>query len=115
MMQFIYVSIENSKLYDRSRQTLREVKQREELLAAMNSTLQSISTVLNTTELLHKFVESATRLIQGEMSIFFQLTPDKQHLIAQAAYEASKTAPLQNDGNSLAPPPATPFTEDHND
>src|SRR5437763_16998455 len=108
MMQFIYVSIENSKLYDRSRQTLREVKQREELLAAMNSALQSISSVLNTTELLHKFVESAARLIQVEMSIFFQLTRDKQHLIAQAAYEPSNLAPLQNDGSSLSPPPPTP-------
>lgn len=115
MVQIITVSIENARLYDRSRQALREAKQREELLAAMNSTLQSISTVLNTAELLHKFVESATRLIQVEMSIFFQLTPDKQHLIAQAAYEASKTGPLQNDGNSLDPPPAAPFTEDHND
>src|SRR5947209_5640582 len=115
MVQIITISIENAKLYERSRQTLREAKQREELLAAMNSTLQSISTVLNTTELLHKFVESATRLIQVEMSIFFQLTPDKQHLIAQAAYETTKTAPLQNNGNSLTPPTPTPFKEDHND
>src|SRR3989440_10094786 len=115
MVQIITVSIKNAKLYEHSRQTLREAKQREELLAAMNSALQSISTVLNTTELLHKFVESATRLIQVEMSIFFQLTRDKQHLIAQAAYEPSKPAPLQNDGNSLSLPPSTPFTEEHND
>src|SRR5437868_10068269 len=66
MVQIITVSIENAKLYERSRQTLREAKQREELLAAMNSALQSISTVLNTTELLHKFVESATRLRSEE-------------------------------------------------
>ncbi len=115
MVQIITVSIENAKLYERSRQSLREAKQREELLAAMNSALQSISTVLNTTELLHKFVESAARLIQVEMSIFFQLTRDKQHLIAQAAYEPSNPAPLQNDGNSLTSPPPTPFTEEHND
>ncbi|MFL5657891.1 MAG: ATP-binding protein [Ktedonobacteraceae bacterium] len=115
MVQIITVSIENAKLYERSRQALREAKQREELLAAMNSALQSISTVLNTTELLHKFVESAARLIQVEMSVFFQLTRDKQHLIAQAAYETTKTAPLPNDGKSIAPSTAAPLQENHNE
>ncbi len=91
MVQIITVSIENAKLYDRSRQSLREARQREEALAGLNSALQSISTVLNTAELVQKFVESASRLVEAEMSIFFQLSPDKQYIIAQAAYEPRRT------------------------
>ncbi len=86
MLQIITVSIENAKLYNRDRDLLHEAKQREELLAAMISALQSISSVLNLSELLHKFVESVTRLVQAEMCIFFLLSPDREQLIAQAAY-----------------------------
>ncbi|MFL5626333.1 MAG: ATP-binding protein [Ktedonobacteraceae bacterium] len=91
MVQIITVSIENAKLYDRSRQSLREARQREEALAGLNSALQSISTVLNTAELVQTFVESASRLVEAEMSIFFQLSADQQYIIAQAAYEPRKT------------------------
>lgn len=104
MVQTITVSIENAKLYERSRQSLREARQREELLAAMNSSLQSISTVLNVTELLHKFVESAARLVQAQMSVFFLLAPDKQHLIVQAAYEPPHAIPHQESDTGPLPP-----------
>jgi K+-sensing histidine kinase KdpD len=103
MLQIITVSIENAKLYNRDRDLLREAKEREELLAAMISALQSISAVLNLTELLRKFVESVTRLVQAEMSIFFLLSPDGQTLIAQAAY--APTTPRYDID--------TPITEPH--
>jgi signal transduction histidine kinase len=87
MVQIITVSIENAKLYDRSRQALLKAKQREESLAAMYSALQAISTVLNVAELLHKFVETVANLVQAEMCTFFQLSADKKELIAQAIYD----------------------------
>ncbi len=92
MVQIITVSIENAKLYDRAYQSLRDAKQREEMLAAMNSALQtiSVSTVLNVNDIAHKFVESAAKLVQTEMSIFFQCPPEREHLIVLAAYEAEK-------------------------
>jgi hypothetical protein len=74
------VSIENAKLYDRSYQSLRDAKLREELLAAMNSALQtiSVSSVLNVNDILNKFVESAAKLVQAEMGIFFQCTAERE-------------------------------------
>ena len=86
MVQIITVSIENAKLYDKARSSLREAKQRQEELAAMNSALQAVGSVLNITELLHNFVEFAAKLIHAEMSTFFQLTADSEELIAQAVY-----------------------------
>ena len=92
MVQIITVSIENAKLYDRAYQSLRDAKQREEMLAAMNSALQtiSVSSVLNVNDIVHKFVEFAAKLVQTEMSIFFQCTAEREHLIVLAAYEAQK-------------------------
>jgi len=92
MVQIVTVSIENAKLYERSRESLRSAKQREELLAAMNSALQtiSVSTVLDVNNIQHKFVESAAKLAQAEMSIFFQCSADKEQLIVQTAYETQK-------------------------
>jgi signal transduction histidine kinase len=87
MVQIISVSIENAKLYDRSRQALLKAKQRQESLAAMYSALQAISTVLNVAELLRKFVETVANLVQAEMCTFFQLSADKKELIAQAIYD----------------------------
>ena len=112
MVQTITVSIENAKLYERSRESLREARQREEFLAAMNSSLQSISSVLNVTELLHKFVESAARLLDAQMSVFFQLMPDGQRLIVQAAYESAQ--PVKHQELDTQPlPPMSPTL--HND
>jgi len=92
MVQIVTVSIENAKLYERSRQTVHAAKQREELLAAMNSALQtiSVSTVLDVNDIQHKFVESAAKLAHTEMSIFFQCSANSEHLIVQAAYETPK-------------------------
>jgi len=89
MVQIITVSIENANLYERSHKSLRDARHREELLAAMNSALQtiSVSTELNATEIMHKFVESSAQLVQAKMSIFFQPTLDQKQLIAQVAYE----------------------------
>ena len=88
MVQIITVSLENARLYDKARSSLREMKQREESLAAMNSALQAISSVLNTGELLHNLVEFAAKLVQAEMSTFFQLSADGVELIAQTVYAA---------------------------
>jgi signal transduction histidine kinase len=87
MVQIITVSIENAKLYDRSRQALLKAKQREDSLAAMNSALQAISAVLNVVELLHTFVETVANLVQAEMCTFFQLSIGDQELVAQAIYD----------------------------
>ena len=89
LVQIITVSIENAKLYDRSRQSLLKAKQREESLAAMYSALQVISTVLHLSELLHKFVETVANLVQAEMCTFFQLSTDEQELVAQAIYDTT--------------------------
>ena len=89
MVQIITVSIENAKLYDRSRQSLLKAKQREELLAAMYSALQVISTVLHVSELLQKFVETVANLVQAEMCTFFQLSTDEKELVAQAIYDTT--------------------------
>ncbi len=89
IVQIITVSIENAKLYDRSRQALLKAKQREESLAAMYSGLQAISTVLNVAELLRKFVETVANLVQAQMCTFFQLCPKEEELVAQAIYDAT--------------------------
>ncbi|HKV57117.1 MAG TPA: ATP-binding protein [Ktedonobacteraceae bacterium] len=89
MVQLITVSIENAKLYDRSRRSVKKARQREESLAAMNSALQTISSVLNLVELLHKFVETSAKLVQAGLCTFFQLTGDGEELIAQAIYDST--------------------------
>jgi signal transduction histidine kinase len=89
MVQIITVSIENAKLYDRSRQALLKAKQRQESLAAMYSALQAISTVLNVSELMRTFVETVANLVQAEMCTFFQLSTGEQELVAQAIYDTT--------------------------
>ena len=89
MLQIVTVSLENAKLYEKSRQSLRRAKQREESLATMNSALLAISTVLNLAELLHKFVETVATLLQAEMCSFFQLSADESELIAQVIYDTT--------------------------
>jgi len=86
MVQIITVSIENAKLYDKARLSLQEARQREASLAAMNSALQAVSSDLNVGELLHNLVEFAAKLVQAELSTFFQLSPDGRELIAEAIY-----------------------------
>jgi signal transduction histidine kinase len=89
MVQLITVSIENAKLYDRSRRSVKKARQREESLAAMNSALQTISSVLNLVELLHNFVETTAKLVQAGLCTFFQLTNDGEELIAQAIFDST--------------------------
>jgi signal transduction histidine kinase len=89
MVQLITVSIENAKLYDRSRRSVNKARQREESLAAMNSALQTISSVLNLVELLHNFVETTANLVQAGLCTFFQLTNDGEELIAQAIFDST--------------------------
>lgn len=87
MVQIITVAIENAKLYERPRLALKQSKQREEALAVTISALQAISTVLNMSELLHKFVETIANLVQAEMCSFFQLSADSRKLVAQAIFD----------------------------
>ena len=87
MVQIITVALENAKLYERPRLALRQSKRREESLAATVSALQAISTVLNVSELLHKFVQIVANLVQVEMCSFFQLMPDGSELVAQAIFD----------------------------
>jgi len=94
MTQIVTVSIENAKLYNRDSQSIREIKRKEkearqqaEQLAAMNSALQSINSVLDLKELLSKLVESVAKLVGANMSVFFLLSPDKERLITQSIYD----------------------------
>lgn len=87
MVQIITVALENAKLYERPRLALRQSKRREESLAATVSALQTISTVLNLNELLHKFVQIVANLAQVETCSFFQLMPDESELAAQAIFD----------------------------
>src|SRR5437660_8696645 len=100
MMQIVTVSIENAKLYERDRYLLKEAKQREEQLAAINSALQSISSVLDMTELLNNLVESVAVLIKVNMCVFFQLSPTKEELVAHALY-APSSVNMMDDGSGL--------------
>lgn len=112
MVQIAAVSVENAKLYERARFSAREAKKREEqarkreeMLAAMNSALQSISSVLEVTELLNNFVRSATTLVQAEVGGFFQLSPDRDDITAQAIYSPTRVM-LVDDESGL--PAVTP-------
>jgi signal transduction histidine kinase len=87
MTQLITVSLENTRLYDRSKRMLEKARHREESLAAMNSALMTISSVLNLGELLQRFVEVTARLAQAELCVFFQLSPEGDELVAQAVYD----------------------------
>ncbi len=91
MVQIITVGIENARLYDQAHVSLRAAQERATTQAAMNSALQSISTMLDLNELLHKFVEMAGRMVQAEMCAFFQLSKEKDALIAQAMYVPTKS------------------------
>ncbi len=113
MVRIVTVGIENVRLYERARLSLQEARKREELMAAMNSALQSISAVLNIAELLYKIVESVARLVRAEMCVFFQLSPAGEHLISQAIYARAST-PLR-DGSDLAPVDPTRNKEEHTD
>ena len=96
MVQIVTVSLENVKLYERHRTLLSEGKQRETHLAALNSAFQSISSGLNVEQLLNSLVDSAAQLMDVELSIFFQLSPDETSLVAQAMYSPPNTNPFED-------------------
>ncbi|HEY7416000.1 MAG TPA: ATP-binding protein [Ktedonobacteraceae bacterium] len=100
MLQIVTVSIENAKLYERDRHLLNEARQREAQLAAINSALQSISSVLNVNELLNKLVRSIAQVINVDVCVFFLLSPGKEQLIAQALYAPSNVR-MVDDGSGL--------------
>ncbi|HEU5227694.1 MAG TPA: ATP-binding protein, partial [Ktedonobacteraceae bacterium] len=106
MMQIVTVSIENAKLYERDRYLLKEASQREEQLAAINSALQAISSVLDMDELLNNLVESVAMLIKVHMCVFFQLSTTKEELVAHALY-APSSVNMMDDGSGYpdAEPP----------
>ena len=93
MVQIVTVSLENVKLYERDKALLHEGKQREAHLAALNSAFQSISSGLNMEQLLNSLVDSAAQLMDVELSVYFQTTPDKTSLVARAMY----SPPSHND------------------
>src|SRR5947209_7870412 len=107
MVQIITVSIENVKLYERDKKSLREAREREAQLAAMNSALQSITSILDVKELLNNLVTAVAMLVKAEVCAFFKLSPEKDELIAQAVYGTpSKNIYALYDGSD-------PFQEVH--
>lgn len=100
MVQIVTVNIENAKLYERDRQLLQEARQREAQLAAINSALQSISSVLNMNELLNNLVESAATLLNVQICVFFQPSQDNRELIARALY-APTSVRMVDDGSGM--------------
>ncbi|GHO74793.1 hypothetical protein KSD_25640 [Ktedonobacter sp. SOSP1-85] len=106
MIQIVTVSIENAKLYERDRHLLRDAKQREAQLAAINSTLQTITSVLDINELLNGFVEKVASLVDVELCVFFQLSPTHEELVAEAMYGRPSVS-LLDDGSgrpAIEPP-----------
>ncbi len=99
MLQIVAVSLENAKLYDRDHVLLQEARQRELQLAAINSALQSISSVLSVTELLNKLVESVAQVVNADTCVFFLLSPNKDELIAQALHAPSGRRKVEEDDN----------------
>jgi K+-sensing histidine kinase KdpD len=106
MVQIVTVSIENAKLYERDRHLLRDAKQREAQLAAINSTLQTITSVLDVSVLLNSFVEKVASLVDVELCVFFQLSLTREELVAEAMYGRPSVS-LLDDGSgrpAIEPP-----------
>ena len=112
MIQIVTVSIENANLYERDRSILSEARQREAQLAAINSALQSVSSVLNVTELLNNLVESVAVVLKVELCAFFEPSPTNGILFAHALYAPSSVI-MVDDGSGL--PVVTPHKKDERD
>ena len=112
MIQIVTVSIENANLYERDRSILNEARQREAQLAAINSALQSISSVLNVTELLNNLVESVAAVLKVELCAFFEPSATNGTLFAHALY-APSSVKMVDDGSGL--PVLTPHKKDEPD
>jgi K+-sensing histidine kinase KdpD len=107
MAQIVTVSIENAKLYERDRRILQESTQREAHLAALNNTLQSISSVLNITELLNNLVDSVAAMLNVDMCVFFQPSTNNETLVAQALHAPSNVRMI-DDGSGMPGEDAPP-------
>ncbi|MBA2680928.1 MAG: hypothetical protein H0U76_21345 [Ktedonobacteraceae bacterium] len=112
MIQIVTVSIENANLYERDRSILSEARQREAQLAAINSALQAVSSVLNVTELLNNLVESVAAVLKVELCVFFEPSPTNGTLFAHALYAPSSVI-MVDDGSGL--PVLTPQKKDERD
>lgn len=113
MMQIVTVSLENAKLYERDRQLLRSAQYREEQLAALNSSLQSISSTLHMKELLTNLVKSVAFIVKAEMCLFFEISPDGDELQAKAYYATPSKNSTINDGSGT--PSTTLRIDEHDD
>lgn len=100
MLQIVTVSMENAKLYDRDHILLQEARQRELQLAAINSALQSISSVLSVTELLNKMVQSVAQVVNVDTCVFFLLSPDQDVLVAQALHAPAAMLMAEEDSDN---------------
>jgi signal transduction histidine kinase len=100
MAQIVTVSMENAKLYRRDHILLQEGKQRELQLAAINSALQSISSVLSVTELLNKLVKSVAQVVNVDTCVFFLLSPNKDVLVAQALHAPTNVQMVAEDSDT---------------
>jgi signal transduction histidine kinase len=112
MAQIVAVNIENAKLYENDRQLLQEANQRESDLAEINSALQSISSVLNITQLLNNLVESVAQMLKAQVCVFLQPGPSGDVLTAQALY-APSSVQMIDDGSGM--PDVTPPRKDEPD
>lgn len=119
MIQIVTVGVENVKLYQRDRSLLQETnkllqdtRQSEMRLAAVNSALQSIGSVLHVNALLNNFVNSVASLINVELCVFFQPSKDQRELVAQAIYSPSSFSQADDDSDLPAiMPPTSEETE----
>jgi len=100
MLQIVTVSIENAKLYERDRKILYDARQREAQLAAINSALQSINSVLNVTELLNNLVEQAASIAKVDLCVFFEPSSEQSELVAHALY-APSSVQMVDDGSGM--------------
>jgi signal transduction histidine kinase len=100
MAQIVAVNIENARLYERDLQLLQAARQRESDLAEINSALQSVSSVLNISQLLNNLVESAAKMLNAELCVFLQPSPSGDVLTAQALYAPSNVK-MYDDGSGL--------------
>lgn len=112
MLQIVTVNIENAKLYERDHHLLQEAQRRESELAEINSALQSISSVLNVTELLNNLVESVAKLVNADLCVFFQLSSSKEELVVHAIYAPTRVN-MHDDGSNL--PAITPRNRSEHD
>lgn len=113
MIQIVTVSLENAKLYERDRQLLRSAQYREEQLAALNSSLQSISSTLHMKELLTNLVKAVAFIVKAEMCLFFEISPDGNELQAKAYYATPSKNSTINDGSGT--PSTTLRMDEHDD